>query len=124
MQKIIKIIVIQIIIDIIYLKLSASHFNKVVNNIQGSNIKLNYYSVAIVYILMAYALKKFILDRSNSKNKIKDAFILGIIIYGVFDFTNMSILKNWNLYTSIMDMFWGGFLFAITIYIESKIKFI
>ena len=124
MKKLIKIIFIQIIIDIIYLKLSASHFNKVVNNIQGSNIKLNYYSVAIVYILMAYALKKFILDRSNSKNKIKDAFILGIIIYGVFDFTNMSILKNWNLYTSIMDMFWGGFLFAITIYIESKIKFI
>ena len=124
MQKIIKIIVIQIIIDIIYLKLSASHFNKVVNNIQGSDIKLNYYSAAIVYILMAYALKKFILDTSNSKNKIKDAFILGIIIYGVFDFTNMAILKNWNLYTSIMDMFWGGILFAITIYIERKIKFI
>ena len=94
------------------------------NKIQGSDIKLNYYSAAIVYILMGYSLKKFILDNSNSKNKIKDAFILGIIIYGVYDFTNMAIFKHWNLKTSLMDMFWGGILFSITIYIENKIKFI
>ena len=38
------------------------------------------------------------------QNKEFDAFILGFCAYGIFDFTNMAIFKNYNLKTSSMEI--------------------
>ena len=55
------------------------------------------------------------------KNKInyKDAFLFGLIIYGVYDMTNMALFKKWSLILSILDIFWGGILFSLTIYLSN-----
>jgi uncharacterized membrane protein len=44
--------------------------------------------------------------------KAKDAFLLGMGIYGVYEFTNLATLSNWPLSLVIMDTLWGGVLFA------------
>ena len=43
-----------------------------------------------------------------------DAFLLGIVIYGVYESTNYAILKNWNIKAVALDTLWGGILFALT----------
>jgi len=41
-------------------------------------------------------------------------FLLGIIIYSVYDLTSLALLKNWSVKTAIIDTLWGGILFTLT----------
>ena len=106
-------------IDAIYLNLMKGYFNAQVKNIQGSPIQLNFVGALITYIFLIYGLNYFIISKNKSVN---EAFLLGIVIYGVYEFTNLSLLKNWHILTTILDTTWGGVLFASTTYIVYKIK--
>ena len=53
----------------------------------------------------------------TSKRSVLDAFLLGFVIYGVFDLTNLAIFKKYDNMVALMDMLWGGTLFALTAYI-------
>jgi uncharacterized membrane protein len=52
----------------------------------------------------------------HAHNKVMDAFILGLVIYGVFENTNLALFKKWPTMV-ILDTLWGGILFASTTYI-------
>jgi len=106
-------------IDAIYLNLMKGYFNDQVKKIQGSPIQLNFVGALITYIFLIYGLNYFIISKNKSVN---EAFLLGIVIYGVYEFTNLSLLKNWHVLTTILDTLWGGVLFASTTYIVYKIK--
>ena len=106
-------------IDAIYLNLMKGYFNAQVKKIQGSPIQLNFVGALITYIFLIYGLNYFIISKNRSVN---EAFLLGIVIYGVYEFTNLSLLKNWMILTTILDTTWGGVLFASTTYLVYKIK--
>lgn len=40
--------------------------------------------------------------------------LYGLILYGVYDFTNYATLANWPLALVIVDVLWGTFLCAIS----------
>jgi uncharacterized membrane protein len=56
-------------------------------------------------------LNYFIIKNNRS---ILEAFLFGLVIYGVYDSTNYAMLKKWNPYLAMMDTLWGGVLFATT----------
>ena len=101
-------------IDIIYLSnIGGPMFDKMVTKIQKEDMKLNIYGAIGAYILMILAIYKFIVMERKPP---MDAFILGICIYGVFDFTNYAIFKNYSMMIGLLDMLWGGILyFVVTI---------
>ena len=106
-------------IDLIYLKnIGAPIFGKVVNDIQGSELKLNFLGAFISYLFLIIAINYFILI---PKKSILDAFILGLCIYAVFDGTNLAIFKDYSVKAAIIDSLWGGILFAITTYITLRL---
>jgi uncharacterized membrane protein len=53
---------------------------------------------------------------------VNEAFLLGIVIYGVYETTNYALFKNWSILTVFMDTLWGGILFASTCYIINLIR--
>ena len=110
----IKSTVLLLVLDSIYLNSTSSHFNKVVKSIQGTAIEFNMYTAVACYLVLAFAINYFII---KDKKSVMDAFLLGFVIYAVFDLTNMVIFKKWDLMTAIMDMVWGGVLFASTTYL-------
>ncbi len=63
----------------------------------------------IVYVILAFSLSFFVLPRAGT---VLQAFIFGALlggcIYGVYDFTNLSTLKNWTLAMAIVDTAWGA----------------
>lgn len=118
MNKIIISSIILILLDSIYLKLSSNFFNKQIYMIQKSNIKLDILSVVFCYLFLILGLNYFILNENKSPF---DAFILGLVIYMVFDTTNKAIFKKWKWITVIMDGIWGGLLFLITTLITYKL---
>jgi uncharacterized membrane protein len=106
-------------IDAIYLNLMKGYFNNQIKQVQGSPIQLNLVGAFLTYIFLIYGLNYFIISKNRS---VSDAFLLGIVIYAVYEFTNLSLLKNWHVLTTILDTTWGGILFALTTFLVYKIK--
>jgi len=99
-----------VLIDSIYLTYVGNYFNNQIQSIQSSPLKLNLYGALIAYIFLSIGLNYFIIQR---REPWYNAFLLGIVIYGVYEGTNYAILKNWSIYTVILDTLWGGILFGL-----------
>ena len=118
MRQIIISAIVMLTLDILYLGLFKNYFNKVVTNIQGSPIELDYYATIGCYIVMVIGINYFILRENKGY---LDAFFLGLLIYSVFDLTTKAIFKNWEYKAVVIDSLWGGTLFAITTIVTKKI---
>lgn len=110
--------IIFVLIDSIYLNLASNYFFNQIKIIQGSPIKMNFIAAIICYIFLIIGINYFIIKPNRS---IQEAFLLGIIIYGVFETTNMALFSKWSWFTVILDTLWGGILFALTTYIVKRI---
>lgn len=111
--------IIFVLLDYIYLGFMKGYFEKQVQLVQGSPLKVNLLGAIICYIFLITGLNYFIIKSNRS---IKDAFLLGLVIYAVYETTNLALFTKWSWITVIMDTLWGGVLFALTTFIVSKIK--
>lgn len=107
-------------IDFFYLNFMKGYFDNQVKKIQGTPVKMNLLGGALCYIFLITGLNYFIIKPHKS---IKDAFLLGLIIYGVYETTNLAIFTNWSILTVLLDTLWGALLFAITTAIVYQIHF-
>ena len=112
-------LILLIIIDIGYLYLLSDYFSSVVRNIQGTGIKLRFIPVIFIYLIMSFAIHFFVLKNNQPSYH---AFILGVVIYSVFDLTNHSIFNNWTVPLIFIDSLWGGILLYITTIITKFIN--
>ena len=108
-----------IFIDSVYLQLIRPYFEKQIQDVQGSAIKVNFLGVALCYIFLIIGINYFIIKPRKS---VTDAFLLGIVIYGVYETTNYALFKKWSLLTVFMDTLWGGVLFALTTYVINMLR--
>lgn len=106
-------------LDSIYLTLTGNYFKKQIQNVQGSELKMNFLAAAICYVFLIFGINYFIIKPRKSVN---EAFLLGIVIYGVYETTNYALLKNWSILTVFLDTVWGGILFALTTYIVNLFR--
>ncbi len=111
--------IILVSIDFVYLNIVKDYFGSQIQRVQGSPMKINYLGAAICYILLIFGINYFIIKPRKS---VSDAFLLGFIIYGVYETTNYALLKNWSIFTVIIDTLWGGLLFASTTYIVNLLR--
>ena len=108
-----------VVIDFIYLNLASSYFNNQIKMVQGSPIQFNLLGAVLCYIILILGINYFIIQPRKS---IGDAFLLGTFVYGVYETTNYTLLKNWTLLTVFIDTLWGGVLFATTTYIVNLLR--
>jgi uncharacterized membrane protein len=108
-----------ILLDAIYLTFIQKYFNQQIFLVQGDNIKINILGTIFTYIFLVFGLYYFII---REKRNTKDAALLGLVIYAVYELTNYSILKKWSIYTVLLDTTWGAILFASTTAIFYKLK--
>jgi len=108
-----------ITIDSIYLNFMKNYFQKQVQSVQGSAININFLGAALCYVFLIIGINYFIIKPRKS---VSEAFLLGLVIYGVYETTNYALFKNWSLATVFMDTLWGGLLFAITTYIINILR--
>jgi len=96
-------------LDGIYLSLISKQYNKQIIDIQGSPMVIKPLGVLICYALLIFGLYYFIIREKRSP---VEAFLLGLVIYGVFDSTNYALISKWNGLLSLVDSLWGGILFG------------
>lgn len=107
------------IIDAVYLTLNRSMFETQVSDVQHKKLNITIVSAVACYIFLVFGLYYFIL---REKKSVLDAFLLGLVIYGVYETTNYAIFNDWKLSTVIIDTLWGGILLALTTYITYRIS--
>jgi uncharacterized membrane protein len=105
--------------DFVYLNVIKDYFSNQIKLVQGSEPKVNFLGVALCYIFLIAGINYFIIKPRKSVN---DAFLLGIVIYGVYETTNYALFKNWSILTVIIDTLWGGLLFAFTTYMVNMLR--
>lgn len=96
--------------DLIYLYFTQNIFGEMIVRIQKFAIQPRYWSAVVVYFMFAVALYWFILKPNRP---LWEAFMLGTILYGMFDFISHAIFKKYDLSVAIMDTVWGGVLASI-----------
>lgn len=107
-QPIWKVALIILLIDLFWLGTGGIFGRKMIERIQGSPIEFRYLSAIAVYILLAYMLLE--------TKTYKQAFMYGICIYGVYEFTNLAVFTNYDLKFAIADTLWGGILLMVSKY--------
>lgn len=107
-------------LDYIYLKGNTKYFHKVFKNIQNSKMNIRIEGAILCYIALIILLNYFLLD--NEKRTVKDAFLLGFLVYAIYDTTNYTTFDKWPVKLMVMDCIWGGILLAITFYLTKLIK--
>ena len=90
-----------LVLDIAWLYLfMGSYASRMVLSIQGSQLKLNYLSAAMAYLLMIVGLQIFVIPNINPKrllsSSLKYGFLFGVVLYGAVDFTSGSVFKKWD----------------------------
>jgi uncharacterized membrane protein len=114
MINILKLSIIVLFLDSIFLYFSKNLFNKQIIQVQNSELKLNIFGAIFAYIFIIFSLYWFIIKDNKS---IKDAFILGLSTYAIYEYTNYALFKNWRFETTIFDTIWGGVLFMLSTYL-------
>jgi uncharacterized membrane protein len=106
--------VIIIILDLSYLTLNRKLYDTVFDR---NNIKLHFGLIA--WIFMAFSIYYFVLSKNDwtLKQKVKNAIILGLCIYAIYNFTNLAVFNFWNLKLAIVDTLWGSILFGLVVII-------
>ena len=99
-----------ILLDAFYFVFVGKYFDNQIKQIQGTPMKINIISFIMCYIFITFGLYYFII---KDKRPIYEAFLLGLVIYAIYELTNKAIISNWNWLTVFIDSLWGGILFAI-----------
>lgn len=103
------------VLDVVWFSLVASKLYKAelgpILRMKDGAVAANLWVALPVYILIALLVVCFVLPKAGS---ILSALIwgalAGFILYGVYDFTNMSFLKDWTWTTTVIDILWGTFM--------------
>jgi len=105
--------VIMLALDAIYLSTFSGFFNTVVQQVQGSKLKLNMIGAIFCYIFLIFGLNYFII---RPRKSLWDAFLFGLVIYGVYETTTYALFEKWSPKAVLLDTTWGGVLFMLTTY--------
>ena len=107
-------------LDFIYLSSFSGFFGNVVQKVQHSPLKMRFAGAALCYVALLVAFYYFILRQRRS---VAEAFLLGVLIYAVFETTNLALFKDWPWTAVVLDTTWGGILFASTTAILKALRF-
>ncbi len=80
-------------------------------------LDVNMFNTLTAYVLMVAVAVLFLGNRVAESGcyleSIGWGFAMGICVFGVFDFTNGAMMKNYPIEFVLIDTLWGGFIYAV-----------
>ncbi len=69
----------------------------------------NWIAAVLVYLAIAAGILCFVLPKANGDyaQALLWGVVFGAVTYGVYDFTNYSVMANWPLKITLIDFVWG-----------------
>ena len=78
----------------------------------------------IVYIALVGGLNYFALNFSEQSSRwiLTHAFVFGLVVYAVYDFTCLALFKDWPIGMTMLDCLWGGVLCGLSAFFTLRIE--
>ena len=111
--------IVLILLDILWLQYFVTIIGPLIEKIQSAPLKLNPYGAILAYLIMVVAYYNIAYD-GDKPNYFKSA-LLGLAIYGTYEFTNYATFSNWDLKVLGMDISWGIILSVLSLFLTDKI---
>ena len=118
LKKLIVSTILLLCIDAMYIYSSKKMFEDQIVKVQRVVMQLRWEGALLCYLVLVFGINYFIIQPRKS---VYDAFILGVVIYAIYETTNYATLKKWSETMVMMDSLWGGILFALTTYLTYEI---
>lgn len=112
-----------LVLDFIWIGLIApqfyrSHIGPLLRLKENGGLDPVIWAAAVVYLCIPLGVILFTLPKVGPEDGWMTAlawgFVYGILLYGVYDFTNLALLKGWTVTVTLVDVLWGGVLCALT----------
>lgn len=84
--------------------------------LKGNTITARLLPAIIVYFIFAIMIWFIVLPLA-SENTLKSfcyGALVGFVVYGIYDMTNLAVFKDWTVSIAIIDWCWGIFLCSMT----------
>lgn len=106
MKNLLLISVLLLFLDAPYLWLSGGIHQRRIRAIQGGRpVRFRPLAAVVVYPALAYLLSRC--------KTLWEAFLTGLTVYAVYDFTVLALFQDYTLSVAILDTLWGGVLFTL-----------
>jgi len=77
----------------------------------------------VVYVCLALGVVFLVLPRAQTSwQALSWGALLGFVVYGVYDMTNLSLVQGWPLHMSLLDIGWGTFLCAFSSFLLLQLR--
>ena len=102
------------LLDLPWLSLVGGNYNAIIQAIQGGKeVRMRPIAGIVVYPALAFLALK--------TQSFKDAFLTGMCVYAVYDFTVLAAFKEYPFYMAVADSVWGGLLFTLVFWIRERL---
>jgi uncharacterized membrane protein len=111
-------LVLFLLLDAGFIFINYTIFRDQVIDVQRVTMIPKNLGVIAAYALVLFAFYYFIL---RTRRSVFEAALLGLVVNGVYELTNYSLLKKWRLQTVVLDTLWGAALWGMTTYITYEV---
>ncbi len=74
----------------------------------------NWPAAFVVYLLLGAGIALFVIPQASTVSSAAGyGALLGLVVYGVYDFTNYSTLRQWPFVLTLADTAWGALATAL-----------
>lgn len=94
-----------VLCDVFWIATGGIYARAIAERIQGEPLEIRYLPAVLTYLFLAYMLLE---TRSY-----KQAFMYGVCIFGIYDFTTLTLMKGYDWKFAVADTLWGGVLFVL-----------
>ena len=126
MKLLLKISLIMLVIDALWLNLYMGKiFNEMIKKITGKTMKIDLVAAILAYACMVLGVRYLGIPNIRNTHILKDSLcygtLLGLLSFGVFDFTNKAVIPGYTWGVTLLDISWGCILNILTLYLTKTI---
>jgi uncharacterized membrane protein len=81
---------------------------------EGNSLAPRWSAAILVYLLIPAGIVLFVRPHLNTDDPWWQATawgaVFGLVLYGVYDLTNLAVLDKWTVRVTIVDLIWGSVL--------------
>ena len=108
-----------LILDITWISFFSRYFNPMIEAIQKKPVKINMIGAVLSYLVMLYAYYNLAYD--GDVPNYQKAALLGLAIYGTYEFTNLATIAGWDYKILAIDISWGVTVSVLSLFITDMI---
>ena len=91
----------------------------------GAALAPRWAAAAVVYLLIPAGIVLFVRPHAPASSPLTNALlwgaVYGLVVYGVYDFTNWAVLEKWTAQMTFADVAWGMTLCGVSAVVMQRI---